>query len=990
MLSIGINLRVTGHCNQGGRKYMEDMFSVAYQQSSGDRDLEYAFFGIFDGHGGGEAAAFAKEHLMDIIVKQKNFWSDKDEDVLRAIKDGYVNTHYAMWREIDKWPRTASGLPSTAGTTASIAFIRKGKIYIGHVGDSGIVLGYQDEGDPQWKAKALTKDHKPESGPEMTRIQESGGKVVSKSGVPRVVWNRPRIGHKGPVRRSTHIDEIPFLAVARALGDLWSYNSELDTFVVSPEPDVKVVSIDVKTHRCLIFGTDGLWNMLTPQAAVAIVQAAERHNEKHLIATQGNDGKQSDVQMWINPSTSLVDRALERWSSTRLRADNTSVVTLMLDPPGPSRSEVFQNQKREQAAPTDAPRRPVFCPVNPHNSGDAVRKPDENSEISDLMKSALKTCFNCAQADKNANSTTDESARYEIPESSHSLKSSKSECIQVAEISSSNTLEGERRSESLESGSISSESEGDMSSMDSISNLKNLIEKVPKPERFQVEARNSSIYSDEEVDKLFSLTRHKAFYHREMSSLEKLEAKLASNQSSRSENAQEFSSEHKGVSRQLTQNEKCSTDSESESVAEKAQHNLNSPLRQNSFCEKPKTVAGLKQKKIDSATDNVKPAVQYSRPTIITDTKRKQNSILHPEKANLYTNENLKKTSRRHSITAVSRNTLASKANLKEPGIAYLGCRIKRESKSLPGNVFDEPRIVENTTPRISNSLRGIKRRHSSITNTNDGVCGTSESCAKRRTRSEDRLNPIDENDPVNKKFQADEAHSRLRWPTSNTNLSRSGAVVNPNSAGIQERKLSSPNSFQRRNLEKKVTPVKAIRRPSINGSNRIQLRGIFGLRDWEPTRSSRSASCQSRHRTVVGLLNESTTQRWLRSDTIAATPVKTLRSRNVDITGHTVSAQIAHQYPIKQSRLPLPTKLKSTSSILAAAAATPAKAKARQSKCNTPNGVSEDCNNLMAIAGIANDTALAKRVKSPHSFSSRVSSVSPLSTRSRIKRLGK
>lgn len=70
------------------------------------------------------------------------------------------------------------------------------------------------------------------------------------------------------------------------IGDLWSYNSELNTFVVSPEPDVKVVAIDVESHRCLIFGTDGLWNMLTPQAAVAIVQAADRHNEKHLIASQ--------------------------------------------------------------------------------------------------------------------------------------------------------------------------------------------------------------------------------------------------------------------------------------------------------------------------------------------------------------------------------------------------------------------------------------------------------------------------------------------------------------------------------------------------------------------------------------------------------------------------------------------------------------------------------------------------------------------------------
>lgn len=44
------------------------------------------------------------------------------------------------------WPKTVSGLPSTSGTTATIAFIRKGKVYIGHVGDSCIALGYQEKG----------------------------------------------------------------------------------------------------------------------------------------------------------------------------------------------------------------------------------------------------------------------------------------------------------------------------------------------------------------------------------------------------------------------------------------------------------------------------------------------------------------------------------------------------------------------------------------------------------------------------------------------------------------------------------------------------------------------------------------------------------------------------------------------------------------------------------------------------------------------------
>lgn len=100
--SIGVNLRVTGHLSQGGRKHMEDMFSVAYQQTEDEKDLEYAFFGIFDGHGGREAAMFAKDHLMDYIVNQKGFWSDCDEEVTRAIKDGFLQTHYAMWRDLGK------------------------------------------------------------------------------------------------------------------------------------------------------------------------------------------------------------------------------------------------------------------------------------------------------------------------------------------------------------------------------------------------------------------------------------------------------------------------------------------------------------------------------------------------------------------------------------------------------------------------------------------------------------------------------------------------------------------------------------------------------------------------------------------------------------------------------------------------------------------------------------------------------------------------
>jgi hypothetical protein len=53
-----------------------------------------------------------------------------------------------MWVQLESWQKTVCGLPMS-GTTPSVAFIRKGKV--SHVGDSSIVLGYQDEGGITWK-----------------------------------------------------------------------------------------------------------------------------------------------------------------------------------------------------------------------------------------------------------------------------------------------------------------------------------------------------------------------------------------------------------------------------------------------------------------------------------------------------------------------------------------------------------------------------------------------------------------------------------------------------------------------------------------------------------------------------------------------------------------------------------------------------------------------------------------------------------------------
>lgn len=132
------------------------------------------------------------------------------------------------------WPKTAMGHPCTAGTTAALVIIRGNKLYVAHVGDSAVFMGtsVSDE-STVINCKELTEDHKPESTKERRRIETAGGSVVVKSGVNRVVWERPKIGHTGAIRRSTELDRIPFLAVARSLGDLWSWNKKTEEFVVS-------------------------------------------------------------------------------------------------------------------------------------------------------------------------------------------------------------------------------------------------------------------------------------------------------------------------------------------------------------------------------------------------------------------------------------------------------------------------------------------------------------------------------------------------------------------------------------------------------------------------------------------------------------------------------------------------------------------------------------------------------------------------------------
>mgnify|MGYP001954532870 CR=1 FL=1 len=82
---------------------------------------------------------------------------------------------------------------------------------------------------------------------------------------------------------SIEYEQIPFLAVSRALGDLWSLNTSTNLYSVSPEPDLAVIEIDSNKHRCLILASDGLWNMITAEAAVEIVRNCDIKTEEMIL-----------------------------------------------------------------------------------------------------------------------------------------------------------------------------------------------------------------------------------------------------------------------------------------------------------------------------------------------------------------------------------------------------------------------------------------------------------------------------------------------------------------------------------------------------------------------------------------------------------------------------------------------------------------------------------------------------------------------------------
>ena len=121
---------------------------------------------------------------MDFIVRQKGFWAEDDESVLKAIHEGFIQTHYAMWKELGE-----SLKPPIPQNKANTPLFRKmaqnSKWFAKHCWNNSKHCLHQ-EGQDFHRARRRLGHHPGQSGPRQSRDMES--RATDKGSQARVTW----------------------------------------------------------------------------------------------------------------------------------------------------------------------------------------------------------------------------------------------------------------------------------------------------------------------------------------------------------------------------------------------------------------------------------------------------------------------------------------------------------------------------------------------------------------------------------------------------------------------------------------------------------------------------------------------------------------------------------------------------------------------------------------------------------------------------------
>ncbi|XP_027332367.1 probable protein phosphatase 2C 47 isoform X2 [Abrus precatorius] len=235
-----------------------------------------AFYAVFDGHGGPDAAAFVKRNAMRLFFEDANMLQsyETDEVFLKKLED----SHRRAFLRADLALADEQSVSSSCGTTALTALVLGRHLLVANAGDCRAVLCRRGV------AVDMSHDHRPSYLPESRRVEELGGFIDG--------------GYLNG-----------YLSVTRALGD-WDLKFPLGA--ASPliaEPDVQLVTL-TEADEFLIIGCDGIWDVMSSQVAVSLVRRGlRRHDDPQQCARE------------------LVKEALRLHTS-----DNLTVIVICLSP----------------------------------------------------------------------------------------------------------------------------------------------------------------------------------------------------------------------------------------------------------------------------------------------------------------------------------------------------------------------------------------------------------------------------------------------------------------------------------------------------------------------------------------------------------------------------------------------------------------------------------------------------------------------------------
>ncbi|KAJ0026044.1 hypothetical protein Pint_08034 [Pistacia integerrima] len=241
---------------RGKRASMEDFYETRISEVDGQM---VAFFGVFDGHGGARTAEYLKNNLFKNLSSHPDFIKDTKAAIVEVFRQTDVD-----------YLNEEKGQQKDAGSTASTAMLLGDRLLVANVGDSRVVASRAGSALP------LSIDHKPDRSDERQRIEEAGGFIIWAGkmyflGLICMNLCLSAVLYADCLKRKKNFYIIAgtwrvggVLSVSRAFGD-----KLLKPFVVA-EPEIQEEEIDGVDF--IIIGSDGLWNVLSNQDAVDVVQ----------------------------------------------------------------------------------------------------------------------------------------------------------------------------------------------------------------------------------------------------------------------------------------------------------------------------------------------------------------------------------------------------------------------------------------------------------------------------------------------------------------------------------------------------------------------------------------------------------------------------------------------------------------------------------------------------------------------------------------------